>query len=523
MQFTGCLLHNVRELQKIIDSLVSKGGLIYEAHINEDATFLGYANFVYEYFYKQKLDVRYIKNLIRTLLKDIDKNIREEKLNPSEILIFEIRQSFKILSEEGETQRIDDLPVNEDEKIFDQADLEDNNDESKKSLLNTDSEFDTREDLIIEPNITVSKENRLVDEKTGAELPFFAYKDKQEGEREDRERQRLVNDRFFQVNKHKLKKNGRAEKFSFKLYQARVDKKPVEITDISGRGFILVLKNILKYDGCFPDMKFTFGITLIECQKVPPISRVNQKGNFRLRFHHKQTSYPMSYGEKMEKFLSEVTNHDSELQKLLMKKITEKYRNPTPFSTHDFNEKGIIRSDEEKPIADILINKVRYQISYLNFIIILGYFEVARRLFRSPKEHKVHPYSKMGAKELDQLPVGLLTARSAKLVEEKGVPLKDVYGESQEYGVDSKIHRAKYGVTTGRYLVDNYQLVANKAKELSTDYYKFLTTLPPWSRFFTELNDQYISASSNFMQEELDYSLAGRSESDSGNKIILRK
>lgn len=495
---------NVLELQKIISKLVKNYKLDHSLGVRE-TTLLGFSNIVFQTLSLQNKDTDYVIKLIKKLMTKLSMNEDRQVQDDNK---GDIEEAEKILSHTLIPKGSQKTRPSKKDRIVPQA----------KKLL------------VEKIPIKNSSKRRLMDDKSRGQLPFFGYSDWEEGKEEDQFRQQFTNERYFQVRSNKFKPGSRAEKFYHKIFKAitinKEEKNPVEVINISGRGFIIALTELLKNIQYLPTIEFKLGSTLIKCEKAEDVSRIYQRGNLRLSFYlaWKSKWIAYSYGEAMIKKMAEITdNFNDQLQQLLMHKIREKIRECTPFSIQDFNIRGIIKSPSETPFCGSedmsLTGKINFKVNFLNFMILMTYFEIVRRLYRDRKTGRPYSYKgslKEEAQALDQLPVGLLTSRASSLVEDGKASLTDLYGYSvDEYGPDrAKWLRAKYGPTTGQSLVKNYSYVTKKAENLNADYSKFLATLSPWAEFCEELEGKYTTPSSGFMREELDWQFGGGSESE---------
>lgn len=330
--------------------------------------------------------------------------------------------------------------------------------------------------------------------------------------------QREVSDRFWRVSPDKPLKANSSSDILYKcigqeLLKAPSERQPIALDNYSFRALILALVKIFPQNigyhndpGC-PLLKFSIGESIITCvpagvdegkdsQVANHWIRVEQLPGEKFTYGRWQTSTKQgvyNYLSDLCGSLTDVNRGFRERQLAIC--LREKSHTIASFSEHDFNEHFLIKipgephfsldrfctKDQKVKAQRILANKVHY----LNGLLFLySECEVARRLYRtSAGKIYSYPYHADPAqpKVSDQMPMGILQARSLELLAQGIISLNDLFGYSTEtYGETTKsdwgkygpmrgdaLHRAEYGVATGKSTIKHLKIMQQKAAKVN--------------------------------------------------------
>lgn len=341
------------------------------------------------------------------------------------------------------------------------------------------------------------------------------YSSKETAHKAEALSQKKVSDRFWRVGSDKpLKANSPADTLYHLITQelSKLDaaRKPIALDGYSFRALILALvkifpKNIGYHrNPGYPMLKFSIGESIIVCdpagadggkdsQMANHWVRVEQLPEERFTYGNWKQAATQGVYNYLSDLCGGLTNTNGRLrEQQLAIFLREKSHTIASFSEHNFNEQGLIRIEGEAPFSlekyqskfqkDSAQRNLASKIHYLNGLLFLySECEVARRLYRTSTGN-VFSYSHRDdpkpAKSSDQIPMGILQARSLELLAQGMISLNDLFGHSTEtYGkaewVERRpisgdaLHRAEYGVATGRSTIKNLRIMQQKAAKVN--------------------------------------------------------
>lgn len=185
-------------------------------------------------------------------------------------------------------------------------------------------------------------------------------------------------------------------------------------------------------------------------------------------------------------------------------------------------------SSEQHILGQVKREKIDAHIHYLNGLNFLrSIVEVCRRLYRD-ENGQIYDYEDPKAKQSDKIPIAIFQVRSSTLLQKGLIELNDVFGESTCYGntiwtngrptAGSGLHRAQYGVATGKDTIKHVDKTQAKGVEINKRIEDNTRALINNSEIFSCPVDLKtligIKASNNTLREELGREYGGDSESE---------
>lgn len=336
--------------------------------------------------------------------------------------------------------------------------------------------------------------------------------------------QKMVSDRFWRVSPDKPLKEGSPSDILYRcmhqeLLKSTSERRPIVLDGYSFRALILALVKIFPQNigyhndpGC-PLLKFSIGESILVCDpagtedgKESQVAnhwiRVEQLPGERFTYGRWQTTAKQGVYNYLSNLCGDLHDANRGLrEQQLAICLREKSRIIASFSETDFNEHFLIkipgephfslgrfRTESQKTNAQ---SNLASKIHYLNGLLFLySECEVARRLYRTSAGMVFsYPYhnSPAAPKASDQIPMGILQARSLELLAQGIISLNDLFGHSTEtYGettewVEKKsrygtykepasgdaLHRAEYGVATGKSTIKHLKIMQQKAAKVN--------------------------------------------------------
>ena len=344
------------------------------------------------------------------------------------------------------------------------------------------------------------------------------YVDRKTAQKAETISQRTVSDRFWRVSSDKPLKPGSPSDILYgcihqELLKAPSERGAIVLDGYSFRALILALVKIFPQNigyhndpGC-PLLKFSIGESILVCDpagaedgKESQVAnhwiRVEQLPGERFTYGRWQTAAKQGVYNYLSNLCGDLNDANRGLrEQQLAICLREKSHTIASFSEDNFNEHFLIkiqsephfsldrfRTESQKVNAQRILSD---KIHYLNGLLFLySECEVARRLYRT-SAGKVfsYPYhdDPTQPKTSDQIPMGILQARSLELLAQGTISLNDLFGHSTEtYGETKKsdwgkwgpirgdaLHRAEYGVATGKSTIKHLKIMQQKAAKVN--------------------------------------------------------
>lgn len=316
--------------------------------------------------------------------------------------------------------------------------------------------------------------------KYGTNMSFYRMADRAFALRKEYDWQKAVVKKFFKIG-HPLKA-GKSSSYIFnqliKQIQAPVkEKKYLFIDRQRPRSLLIALAKILSENSFLPTLHFQFGHTFISLLEVDESRRSNQRGNCKMVIAGRP--YDLAYGKGADdqiQFMCKGHWEDGRQAWRRERKLVDllSYKIPSfqPFSNLDFNQYNNVRLDGENPKYD---KDTIDRVHFLNgLIFLITIVEVIARLYRD-ENGNLFSYKKESALISDDIPIALAQARSLLLLFNRKIKLNDLIGESKDYKEKAPIHRAKYGIATGKQtIIDNSQIMLSKLEAINQKYHSML-------------------------------------------------
>lgn len=383
-------------------------------------------------------------------------------------------------------------------------------------------------------NILENGSITLATSDTASREKLRVYISKKIAQKAEAVSQRAVSDRFWRVGQDKPLKANSSSDILYRLIQQELlkvpaSRAPIALDGYSSRAMILALIKIFPQnigyhnDQGYPLLKFSIGESIITCDpagadegKESQIANhwisVEQLPGERFTYGRWETTNKQGVYNYLSTLCGDLSHANRGLrEQQLAIYLREKSHTIVSFSENDFNEHFLIRLPSEAPFSldrfrtaaqkssgqKTLIGKIHY----LNGLLFLySECEVARRLYRTSagrvfnyRYHSEPTQPKMS----DQMPMGILQARSLELLAQGIISLNDLFGHSTEtYGPSTwgqygpingeALHRAEYGVATGKSTIKNLKIMQQKAAKVNqTTENKITRTL---QAFFVDID-----------------------------------
>lgn len=321
---------------------------------------------------------------------------------------------------------------------------------------------------------------RKTGEKEGKKISMYGFPTKDKGRKQEVDWLKQTVSRFFRVGRPL-----QPTKASHKIYIAIQESlaaemnKPINITNLCRRSFIIALSKILSEQKHMPALEFKLGITNIKFIPSGEDGTKRQKGNFKMEV---VDCFDLKYGEgciKRITYLCETQwddDTDKSLRRMKLRELFQKkLQTLSPFVYTDLNKYGNILIVSDRSDANPRDAKIISNINFLNGLLFLvSIVEVLVRLYRST-EGNVFPYSSQEAIMSDSFPVAIAQARSLILLLNGEIKFNDFFGETDRAGYDKKAHRAYFGAVTGIGTIDHIDIMLEKLFTINEHYNQFIS------------------------------------------------
>ncbi len=291
-------------------------------------------------------------------------------------------------------------------------------------------------------------------------------------QRVERKWLRRVTEKFLRVGRP-MKPNSQSNTIYNRIREhlANNANQPFVVDGLVRRSFLIALSKILSKDKQMPNINFRLGVTDITFSTENSYT-YRQMGNFKMEFPSK---YDLKYGAGLIariQYLLGATWEKANInrkQKLLTL-MRGKLNQLSPFDVNEVNNYGNIKLEEDASFESLsgkkeqktAREKQQSSVHLLNaWLFLVSIVEVLVRLYRD-EEGNVHDYDDKKGSESDSLPIAVAQARSLLLLMGQKISFTDFMGESKCYKGDAKLHRARYGIVTGRNTIDNLDVIDEK-------------------------------------------------------------
>lgn len=455
----------------------------------------------------QEPDLKRKKNYetILRILKDIS-------VFDYEVLELHCREANIVEAKRALLKHIDILPIKQD-RLNALAEL------IKREFISATIDTASKEKYTEIVHVLKTGKISLVAAEPGREK-LHVYISREQADKAEWAAQRKVSNQFWRVAKSL--RDGSPSDVLYRLIaqqcvRPEAERQPIVINGYSSRALILALvKTFPKFSG-YPLLKFQLGESILVCDpKEGEGGQYNQMANHWVQV----TQLPderFTYGKWQTatkigvfNYLSKLCGSESAEKRGLREKqlaicIQRKSRVFSSFSIEDFNEHFLIKIEDEAPFSltglettqqkEFAEARLLEHIHYLNGLLFLyTECEVSRRLYRtqsgcvSDYEDLYNNRPRPEPRASDSMPMGILQARSLELLAQGIVSLNNLFGHStEEYGETTEwiekrtkrgavysepkdgadLHRAAYGVATGKSTIEHIKTMKGKATRVN--------------------------------------------------------